>query len=60
MENVELFIQVIHETDDALLVDDGTKRVWLPTSQIYSIEEEREGYATIEIPEWLAEKKGLI
>lgn len=43
------------ETDAALLLFDGTKEVWVPKSQV-----EDNGDGTFAMPEWLAEKKGLL
>jgi hypothetical protein len=66
MSTVDLVLFVHHETDAAYLVsDDGDrdKAVWLPKSQIQVDREYRrpEGrLIDIEMPEWLALKKGLI
>lgn len=65
-EPVELSIFIHVQTEKALLVsEDGDEgqAVWLPKSQLTSLTMDREGEtgtATIEIPEWLAIKKGLI
>lgn len=52
--------QLKAETDLAILVDVNDEKVWLPKSKIeyddFDIGEEIE----IEIPEWLADEKGLI
>jgi len=58
---VDISGELIHETDNAILIDDGDRRVWLPKSQV-----EMEGMAfagyniKISIPEWLAQEKELI
>lgn len=43
------------ETDRAWLLNDGTKRVWVPKSQV---EDNRDG--TFTMPLWLAKDKGLV
>lgn len=59
---VELDLEVIAETDEAIMVRDGDgTQAWLPKSQI----QQPEGYEncqcqTIEVPEWLAIKEGLV
>ncbi len=56
----------VNQTDDALLVHDGYSDdpVWLPKSQIEYCEADLIGITKgdqieINIPEWLAEEKGL-
>ena len=44
-----------HETDKAILLNDGTKDVWLPKSQVQD-----NGDGTFTIPAWLAEEKELV
>lgn len=47
------------ETDRAIRINDGTKDVWLPKSQLENIE--MDGFiVTITMPEWLAHDKELI
>ncbi len=43
-----------HETDQAVLFEMGGGRVWLPKSQIETIEDEH-----VWIPKWLAKEKDL-
>ena len=52
---IEISGEKHHETDVAILWFDGSKKVWIPKSQI-----EDEGKDFILIPEWLALEKGLI
>jgi hypothetical protein len=47
---------IVKETEAAVLLDFGDKRVWLPKSQI----DMRDWSSIMGIPQWLAEKKGLI
>ena len=56
---VDIIVEVKHETDKAILVDDGAKKVWLPKSQI-EFESNGDGTSTVTLPEWLARDKGLI
>ncbi len=64
MSTVWICVTLEAETDKAWMVDGGTdERVWLPKSQImdYSENEYKSGDTIeIEVPEWLAFKKGLI
>ena len=59
--NVQEFYLIIKkEIDMALLVFDGDQDVWLPRSQIAFTEPNKNGEASVWIPEWLASKKELI
>jgi len=58
---VEITVEVIKETELAVLVTDGDEEVWLPKSHIETDEDFISGVAIeIAIPEWLANEKGLI
>ena len=58
---VEISGELIHETDEAILIDDGNRRVWLPRSQIEMDGTAFAGYnIKISVPEWLAQEKELI
>lgn len=52
---VDIACELRHQTDQAFLIFDGTKNVWVPKSQV---EDNRDG--TFAMPEWLAMDKGLI
>lgn len=55
---VDITVILVHSTDKAWLVDDGSKKVWIPFSQG---ELEQKGPTwLLTIPEWLANEKGLI
>ncbi len=56
---VELELEVVHETADAILVFDGDDQIWIPKSLLDEWPEVGET-KTIEIPEWFAEEKGLV
>ena len=61
MADIEIAIEVRARTDKALLVTDGTcEPVWVARSQISDYSGEEDSPETIFIPEWLANKKGLI
>ena len=62
MEMIEIELHIHHETELAVLVSpDGFEddAVWLPFSQIM-VDHHNPEYGTFQIPEWLAEEKGLI
>lgn len=61
-DTVEIRGTILAETPDAYLLDDGDIEVWIPKSQIDNLDDDWEIEDTIEmeIPEWLAEQKGLI
>ena len=61
-DDVEIFCTLVHETDRAVLVNDGTREVWLAKSTITNPEEFPDPGESFEltIPEWLAGEKGLI
>ena len=60
--NIEIAVDIIHMTDKAVLVSDGTKEVWISRGHIPDWTDELEvGHSiTIFIPEWVATQKGLI
>lgn len=60
---IDVTVSLHHQTEKAILVsDDGDekKAVWLPLSQIEVTETKKSGIVEVALPEWLAEKKGLI
>jgi gentisate 1,2-dioxygenase len=52
---VEIIAELIHETEQAYLIDDGDREVWIPKSQV-----EYQEADLFMIPEWLAIEKELI
>lgn len=64
MEYVEIDLEIVTITDDAILTDDGDDEYWIPRSQIEDGEEIDWGdigkTLTLNIAEWFAEKEGLI
>jgi len=61
-KNIEIAVDIIHATDKAVLVNDGRKNNWIAKGQISDYTDELEvGHSiTIFIPEWLAERKGML
>jgi hypothetical protein len=62
-KEVEIEAEYIHETDLALLINDGDQEVWLPKSQIkYDYVQGSDSLLEIIVtmPEWLAIEKELI
>lgn len=52
--------EILHETDDAILVEKDPD-IWLPKSKIEYDETASTGDTIdVEVPEWLAEDRGLI
>ena len=59
-DTVEIFGEIKRETEMAILLDDGTMKVWLPKSQIEYDEPNKYGQTTVEMPEWLAIEKEIV
>jgi len=52
---IDIAAEIKHETDRAYLLDDGTRKAWVPKSQV-----EDNGDGTFTMPEWLARDKEFI
>lgn len=52
---IDIAAEIKHETDKAWLLDDGTRKAWVPKSQV-----EDNGDGTFTMPEWLAQDKEFI
>lgn len=60
-ETIEIDVDILRETEAALLVSDGGRQVWLPKSQIENPDDLSPGDSgEIIVPVWLAEEKGLV
>lgn len=63
IEEIELYVTVKHQTDDAIKVDnlDGDEE-WIPKSLIsdHDVDFFQVEQGTIFVPEWLAADKGMI
>lgn len=58
---IDLTLELRHETAMAYLVsDDGKSEHWLPKSQVELGSSVARGVFEFTMPEWLAEKKGLV
>jgi hypothetical protein len=53
---IDLYGEVVHETELAYKFDDGTQSVWLPKSQVEWDPDEK----VMTVPAWLALEKELI
>jgi hypothetical protein len=52
---VDLEVEIVHQTERAVLVDDGRVKVWLPKAVVELNED-----GTITLPEAVAFEKGLL
>jgi len=60
-KKVYVCVEIKMETEKAFGVTDGGELMWLPKSQITLLEDGGPGDTVeMEIPEWLAIKKGLV
>lgn len=57
---IEIAVEVLHETDQAILVTDGNVEEWIPKSLIEDQVGDGMEIETIFIPEYIALDKGLI
>ncbi len=58
-EQIEITVEILRESDRAILVSDGDVQEWLPKSQI-EYEGEVGQTVVVTIPTWLAQDKNLI
>lgn len=60
-EMFEIAADVLHETDRAWKISDGTKEYWLPKSQCeFTPSSATREHGVFDVPVWLAKEKGLI
>jgi hypothetical protein len=64
-ERVSVDLHIHHETEDAILVSeyedaDIDERSWLPKSQVTFTRAKGKEYFVVDMPVWLAYKKGFI
>jgi hypothetical protein len=57
-DEVEVYFDLVGETDKAIKVSDGVSVLWLPKSQI-RVEKRKDG-VVVWMPEWLAKEKEII
>lgn len=56
----EIACQLVHETDAAWCINDGKNEVWIPKSISEWSPSSNKVDGTMEVPEWFAEREGLI
>lgn len=59
MDYIEITGTIEAETERAILLNDGARKVWIPKSQLEDVER-RGGIAIITMAEWLAIEKELV
>jgi hypothetical protein len=59
-EVIDITVEILHETENALLVVSGEVEAWIPKSQIEDMTNLSNGLFEIVIPEWIAEDKNLV
>lgn len=59
-KQVEIEVEVIRETQAALLVNNGSIEAWVPKSMITDQCEEQGKITSIFMSEWMATEKGLV
>lgn len=52
------FTRVVHQTDNAILIEHDKNEIWLPLSQVHSVHHTEP--PTIVISYWVAKQKGLV
>lgn len=53
-------VEIIHDTPDAVLVNDGDRQEWLPRSQVDLEGPDPDGLYNLTAPEWILKDRGLI
>lgn len=59
----ELAVKFVHETSNAILVEDpvSDEKIWLPLSQVEEIHRHKGGdTGTVVMSDWIARQKGLL
>lgn len=57
---VEIDVDQISGTRDAIFISNGSQEAWIPKSQITDLERDNGKLISIIIPEWLAIEKELV
>lgn len=57
---IEIVVTLVRETDDGICVDDGSRQVWLPKSQVEWENSASGKSCVVRLAEWLAMDRGLI
>jgi hypothetical protein len=56
----EIEVEIRATTDRGVLVSDGVKEVWLPIGEIETRPADKPGLHIVNLPDWLAEDRGLV
>lgn len=64
-ELIELDLEFLHQTDDALLIQEGKRTIWIPKSVCKDVplaidSVDKHSNITIRVQHWFAQKEGLI
>ncbi len=59
MDTITITVKIKKETEKAILVNGWSYEGWLPKSQI-TVNDTDDGNHIVEIPGWLARKKGIV
>ncbi len=63
MQTVEISCEILHITENAVLVYDGVNECWIPKRYItdaYRLKAQSNKAVEIEVEEWIAKEKDLI
>jgi len=58
--STEVECAILHETDDAILIEVAEEEFWIPFSQITRIVRRPNGPSSITMSEWIATVKGIL
>jgi hypothetical protein len=56
---VDITCKLIHQTERAILINDGTKEVWIAKTHV-EVTPIKDRLVEVTMPEWLAHREGLI
>jgi len=60
MKEFEFTCRIVHETEKAFLVDDGSgKEIWIPKAKVLDFVDMPGDAVELTVPEWMAKEKGL-
>ena len=59
-EKVSIYVDLIHETENAYLMSDGENEFWISKYRLLNMDKMGDAEYEIILPEWLAEEKGII
>jgi hypothetical protein len=56
---IQIACMIKHQTESALLIDNGDQECWLPKS-VVEVDRLGDESAIVSVPKWLASRRGLI